>query len=64
MDDATQRTYRRLADLFLIVGGAFLLAGVLRWAWFPELLNGNPAPVAALVLLIGGALRWTVRDRE
>lgn len=64
MDDGARRTYQRMADLFLLTGGIFLLLGLARVTVAPELLNGNPLPVALLLLAIGGALRWTARPRE
>lgn len=63
MDDSARRAYRGFAAFFLITGGVFLALGLLRaWA-FPDLLDGNPVPVALLLLAIGGGLLWTVRER-
>lgn len=63
MTDAARRTYRRFARFFLIIGAVFLGLGVLRTSVAPDVLRGNPVPVALLLLAIGGALRWTVRIR-
>jgi hypothetical protein len=61
--DAARRTYRRFARFFLILGAVFLGLGVLRASLLPDVLRGNPVPVALLLLAIGGTLRWTVRVR-
>jgi hypothetical protein len=63
VNDAARRTYRRFARFFLILGGVFLVLGVLRASLLPDVLRGNPVPVALLLLAIGGTLRWTVRVR-
>lgn len=63
MTDAARRTYRRFARFFLILGAVFLVLGVLRASVAPDVLRGNPVPVALLLLAIGGTLRWTVRVR-
>ncbi|NBC96442.1 MAG: hypothetical protein GVY27_08825 [Deinococcus-Thermus bacterium] len=63
MTDAARRTYRRFARFFLIIGAVFLGLGVLRASVAPDVLRGNPVPVALLLLAIGGTLRWTVRVR-
>lgn len=63
MSDEARRVYLRFADVFLIVGGAFLVIGIVRATFLPDLLRGDPTLVALLLLSIGGALRWTVRDR-
>lgn len=63
MNDAARRTYRRFARFFLIIGAVFLGLGVLRASVAPDVLRGNPVPVALLLLAIGGTLRWTVRVR-
>jgi hypothetical protein len=63
VNDAARRTYRRFARFFLIIGAVFLGLGILRASVLPEVLRGNPVPVALLLLAIGGTLRWTVRVR-
>lgn len=63
MSDEARRTYQRFATFFLTTGGVFLALGVLRAAFLPDLLRGDPTPVALLLLAIGGGLRWTVRVR-
>jgi hypothetical protein len=60
MSEGARRTYRRFATFFLVTGAVFLGLGVVRLAVAPDLLRGNPVPVALLLLAIGGALRWTV----
>ena len=63
MDDAARRTYRGFGTFFLIVGGVFLGLGLLRAFVLPDVLDGNPLPVALVLVAIGFALHWTVRDR-
>lgn len=64
MSDEARRVYQRFGDFFLIVGGVFMVLGVVRLTLIPDLLRGNPTPVALLLLAIGGGLRWTVRERD
>lgn len=62
-EDRSRRVYRGFAAFFLIVGGVFFALGLLR-AWArPDLMDGDPLPVALLLLLIGGGLLWTARER-
>lgn len=63
MSDEARRAYRRFATFFLATGLVFVALGVLRVSVLPNVLRGNPLPVALLLLAIGGALRWTVRRR-
>lgn len=63
MNDDARRVYRRFGDFFLIVGGIFLVIGLVRAIFLPDLLRGDPTQVAVLLLAIGGGLRWTVRKR-
>jgi hypothetical protein len=60
MSEGARRTYRRFATFFMVTGGVFLGLAVLRASVAPDVLRGNPVPVALLLLAIGGALRWTV----
>jgi len=60
---AARRAYRRFASFFLAVGSVFLMLGLARATFLPDVLRGNPVPVALLLLAIGGGLRWTVRIR-
>lgn len=64
MNEDARRVYRRFSTFFLITGLVFVVLGVLRASLAPDVLRGNPLPVAALLLLIGGSLRWTVRRRD
>lgn len=64
MSDEARRVYLRFADFFLLVGGVFLLIGIVRVTLLPDVLRGDPTLVALLLLTIGGGLRWTVRDRS
>lgn len=64
MDDQARERYLWMARLFLIVGGIFLGLGLARAIWLPDILNGNPMPVALLLLAIGGGLWWTVRQAD
>lgn len=64
MNDDARRSYRRFAVFFLAIGAVFLLLGVVRAAFAPDMLRGDPVPVALFLLAIGGTLRWTVRRRE
>lgn len=63
MNEDARRVYRRFSTFFLVTGLVFVALGVLRAGLLPDVLRGNPLPVAALLLLIGGSLRWTVRRR-
>ena len=63
MTPAARRAYRRFASFFLAVGSVFLMLGLARATFLPDVLRGNPVPVALLLLAIGGGLRWTVRTR-
>lgn len=63
MSPRARRAYRRFASFFLAIGGVFLMLGVARATFLPDVLRGNPVPVALLLLAIGGGLRWTVRVR-
>jgi len=58
-----RRAYRRFASFFLAIGSVFLMLGLARATFLPDVLRGNPVPVALLLLAIGGGLRWTVRVR-
>ena len=60
MSAAAKRAYRRFATFFLAVGGGFLAWALLRLAGVVDGLQGNPAPVALVLLAVGGALAWTV----
>lgn len=64
MNDDARRSYRRFSVFFLAIGGVFLLLGVARAVFAPDLLRGDPVPVALFLLAIGGTLRWTVRRRK
>lgn len=64
MDERARERYMWMARLFLIVGGIFLALGVARSLWLPDLLNGNPLPMALLLMAIGGGLWWTVREAD
>ena len=63
MTSAARRAYRRFATFFLAIGSVFLMLGLARATFLPDVLRGNPVPVALLLLAIGGGLRWTVRIR-
>lgn len=63
MNDDARRAYRRFATFFLVTGLVFVALGVLRASLLPDVLRGDPLPVALLLLAIGGGLRWTVRRR-
>jgi len=57
-----RRPYRRFATFFLATGGVFLIAGLARATFAPDLLQGNPIPAALVLLVVGGGLAWTVRQ--
>lgn len=63
MSARARRAYRRFATFFLAIGSVFLMLGVARATFLPDVLRGDPLPVALLLLAIGGGLRWTVRVR-
>lgn len=63
MTPGARRAYRRFASFFLAIGSVFLMLGLARATFLPDVLRGNPVPVALLLLMIGGGLRWTVRVR-
>lgn len=63
MSPRARQAYRRFATFFLAIGSVFLMLGIARATFLPDVLRGNPLPVALLLLAIGGGLRWTVRDR-
>lgn len=63
MNEDARRAYRRFATFFLVTGTVFVALGVLRASLLPDVLRGDPLPVALLLLAIGGGLRWTVRRR-
>ncbi len=60
MSAAAKRAYRRFATFFLVVGAGFLAWALARLAGLVDGLQGNPAPVALVLLAVGGALAWTV----
>lgn len=62
MDDRSRRAYRMLANLFLAVGAGFLLAAGVQAVTGRRWFQGNPVPVAALLLVVGGLLLWTARS--
>lgn len=61
MDPKARRGYRFLALVFVVVGAGFAAVALLQRLTGAALLNGDPLGVALLILLIGGALWWTVR---
>ncbi len=63
MTPGARRAYQRFASFFLAIGSVFLMLGLARATFLPDVLRGNPVPVALLLLAIGGGLRWTVRVR-
>jgi hypothetical protein len=63
VSEAARTAYRRFATFFLVIGAVFLGLGLLRATLLPDTLQGDPTPVALLLLAIGGGLRWTVRRR-
>ncbi|MEX2501602.1 MAG: hypothetical protein WD336_04440 [Trueperaceae bacterium] len=63
MTPKAKRTYRGFATFFLIAGGVFVTLGIGRAAFTADVVQGNPIPVALGLMAIGGALRWTSRDR-
>lgn len=63
MNEDARRVYGGFASIFLVTGLVFVVLGVLRATLLPDVLRGNPLPVALLLLAIGGGLRWTVRRR-
>lgn len=63
MKPEARRTYRGFSTFFLVTGILFLGLAVLRFTAFPGFLRGDPTWVAGLLIVIGGMLRWTVRDR-
>lgn len=63
MNDGARRTYRRFAVGFLILGGVFLVFGVVRATVAPGVLRGDPTRVALVLMAIGAGLGWTVRRR-
>ena len=64
MDDRARRTYRGFGTFFLGIGGVFLALGLLRMFVLPDVLRGDPLPVALLLLALGAALHWTARERD
>ncbi len=60
MKERSRRAYRNLALLFLAIGAGFLVAAAVQAATGARLLNGDPVPVALLVLVLGAVLLWTV----
>lgn len=64
MDPSARRVYRAFGTFFLVVGAVFLGLGLVRVLALPDVLRGDPLPVAALLLVVGGALRWTARERD
>lgn len=64
MTPGARRAYSRFASFFLAIGSVFLMLGLARATFMPDVLRGNPVPVALLLLAIGGGLRWTVRGGE
>jgi hypothetical protein len=61
MDPKARRGYRFLALAFVVVGAAFAGLALVQRLTGAHLLNGDPLGVALLILVIGGALWWTVR---
>jgi hypothetical protein len=61
VNEDARRVYRRFSTFFLVTGLVFVVLGVLRASLAPDVLRGNPLPVALLLLAIGAGLRRTVR---
>jgi ABC-type branched-subunit amino acid transport system permease subunit len=55
----SQRAYLSLASIFLAIGAAGVVLGVLDAVLGLGLFRGNPAPTALFLLAIGAALRFT-----
>lgn len=62
MDEDRRRTYRLIGRAFILVGAIFVGLDVVQRLSGLELLNGSPYRVALLVIAIGAALLWTVRE--
>lgn len=63
MDDERRRVYRALGWGFVVVGGVFVVLDVAERILMIGILRGNPLSVALVVMLVGAALLWTVRQR-
>jgi hypothetical protein len=57
--DRSRSAYLGLAKLFLVVGGAVGLMGVVDVLFSVELFRGSPVGTAVFLLAIGGLLHWT-----
>ncbi len=64
MTARSQRAYLSLASVFLIIGGAGVVVGLVDAVLGLDLFRGNPAPTALFLLAIGAALRWTALRGE
>ena len=64
MDDKQRAWYRLFAYLFIGIGGVFLLLDLVEELFGLSLLRGNPLPAALLVMGLGFALVWTVRNKD
>jgi|GEM_PF-1298541 len=62
MTDRSRSAYASLASLFLAIGTAGVVLGIVDAAFDLDLFRGNPAPTSLFVVAIGVALRWTARS--
>ena len=64
MTDAARRTYLALGRGFLVVGVVIAGLAVLDAAAKLDLFRCLPFGTAAFLVLVGGALLWTVRQAD
>ncbi len=64
MDDERRPIYTAFAWAFIGIALIFLLVDLLERFFSFDLLQGNPAPVALLLGLMGVGLLWTIRKRN
>ncbi len=64
MDDNHKNAYTSFAYTFIGLGSLFLIVSILELVFAFGFFKANPFPVALLVLGIGVALLWTLKQAK
>lgn len=64
MDDKQKNSYKSFAYTFIGLGSLFLIVSILELVFAFGFFKANPFPVALLVLGIGVALLWTLKQAK